>query len=359
MAARRVGVRLGTLAGLALLAGCGAETSSLAREDFDRLRADLLRSQQALQKGQSDLRAEIQQGDARTAQILSDLQQSVARLQGRVDDLNRDGGQIQGRLDELRKRVDLLSLQLDVAGGLGPGGTWPSGGAGGGGTGRSGVPPGGAAGASPASGGPAPGMAAPPGRTPGATGPVLGSESGGRPGGGGGGGGATSGSAVGAGASPPTPPPTGVTAQRGPTAEGTGSDLYQIAYIDYTKGNYNLAIAGFREFLRLSPTSELAEKAQYWIGESHFSQARLLQSRGDKDRAVKEFEQAVQAFRQVYVDHPRGDRVPAAAYKEALSLLEVAQPALAVARLQWLVDSYPYTEEAAKAREDLARIKKQ
>jgi TolA-binding protein len=136
------------------------------------------------------------------------------------------------------------------------------------------------------------------------------------------------------------------------------TDLYQIAYIDYTKGNYALAIAGFREFLRLSPTSELAEKAQYWIAESHFSQGRLFQNRGEKERSVKEFEQAVEAFRRVYVDHPRGDRVPAAAYKEALTRLELSQQELAVGRLQWLVDYYPNTEEAAKAREDLARIRK-
>jgi len=357
--ARNGGQWLGALAAVALVTGCAPETGPLLREDFERLRADLIRSQQVLQKGQTDLRTEFQQGDARTAQTLTEVQRSVARLQSRVDELARDTGQIQGRLDELRKRVDLLSLQLDVTGapaggpsapGKAPGarlsaGPGPPGGPGpastGGGGGVSPLPPG--TGAAPSSGG---------AMTPSAAGTAS----------------SGSGLTAGPGFSPPSSPSSGVaplpaatpapTPQSPTAAAMPGTDLYQIAYMDYTKGNYNLAIAGFREYLRLNPTAELGEKAQYWIGESHFSQGRLLQARGEKDRSLKEFEQAIQAFRQVYVDHPRGARVPAAAYKEALTLVEIGQPALAEARLQWLVDSYPSTEEAAKARDDLTRLKK-
>jgi len=161
-------------------------------------------------------------------------------------------------------------------------------------------------------------------------------------------------------AAPATPSPSATVAQQQrPAPPGAqASDLYQTAYIDFTKGNYNLAIAAFREYIRLYPGTPLAEKAQYWIGESHYSQAKTLQGRGESDRAVQEFERAVQEFRAVAITYPRGDRVPAALYKEALALAELGQLTLAEARLQFLLDQFPSTEEAAQAKDELARIRK-
>jgi TolA-binding protein len=162
--------------------------------------------------------------------------------------------------------------------------------------------------------------------------------------------------AAGGNAGPATPPTT--MAQR-PLPPGTqASDLYQTAYIDFTRGHYNLAVAAFREYLRLYPSTALAEKAQYWIGESHFSLARAHQGRGESDLAVQELERAVQEFRRLVIAYPQGDRVPAALYKEALALAELGQVQLAEARLQFLVDQFPSTEEAAKAKDELARIRR-
>ena len=50
--------------------------------------------------------------------------------------------------------------------------------------------------------------------------------------------------------------------------------------------------------------------------------------------------------------------MPAALYKEALALAELGQVQLAEARLQFLLDQFPGREEAAKARDELARIRK-
>jgi tol-pal system protein YbgF len=148
-------------------------------------------------------------------------------------------------------------------------------------------------------------------------------------------------------------------AQQRPAAPGSqASDLYQTAYIDFTRGHYNLAVAAFREYVRLYPNTPLTESAQYWIGESHFSLARSHQAKGEADRAIPELERAVQEFRKVVIAYPRGDKVPAALYKEALALVELGQLQLAEARLQFLLDQYPSREEAAQARDELARIRK-
>jgi len=167
------------------------------------------------------------------------------------------------------------------------------------------------------------------------------------------------GTPAGSGGAQPAPVPAPATvAQRPATPGAQASDLYQTAYIDFTRGHYNLAIAAFREYVRLYPGTALTEKAQYWIGESHFSLARAHQARGEADRAVQELERAVQEFRRVVIAYPRGDRVPAAIYKEALALSELGQLQLAAARLQFLVDQFPSTEEAAQAKDELARIRK-
>jgi tol-pal system protein YbgF len=134
-------------------------------------------------------------------------------------------------------------------------------------------------------------------------------------------------------------------------------DIYQAAYIDFSKGGYALAISGFREFLRRYPDHELSANAQYWIGEAHLAMARSHVDAGKSEDATKELQQSVQAFRQVLANYSRSDKAPAALYKEALALIELKQPAAAQARLQYLVENFPQAEETPLARERLAGLK--
>jgi TolA-binding protein len=136
----------------------------------------------------------------------------------------------------------------------------------------------------------------------------------------------------------------------------TPQQAYQAAYLDFSKGNYPLAVAGFREFVRRYPDAALADQAQYWVGESLFSQARASLAAGQSDKATRELEQAVQEFRRVSLNYPRGDKVPTALYKEALALLELKQTRLAQTRLQYLLDNFPQSEEAPLAKERLANL---
>jgi len=301
------GWALGALAA-GVLAGCATpEPNPALRDDFARVRADLTRIEQAIQRSQAEVKADLQRADRQSAQTLTEIQRSIAQIGSRLDDLSRDTGRLQGRVDELRRRVDTLALQFEVAG----------------------PPP-------PAGGvrapGPTPAPASPPVEAPRAPTPPA--------------------------ATPGPSPGPATAATPAPGGARQAEDLYQTAYIDYTRGNYNLAVAAFREFIRLYPSTELAEKAQYWIGESHFSLARDFQTKGDRTRATQEFERAVQEFRKVLINYPRGDRVPTAVYKEALALVELGQPTLAEARFQFLVDQFPSTEEAVKAKDELAKLRR-
>jgi TolA-binding protein len=151
----------------------------------------------------------------------------------------------------------------------------------------------------------------------------------------------------------PTPSPSGGARSPG---DGTAQESYKAAYLDFTKGNYTLAIAEFREFVRRHPDASQADGAQYWIGESYFSMGRAAASAGQAEKAREALEQSVQEFRKVFVNYPRGRQVPTALYKEALALVELKQVKVAQARLQYLVDNFPQSEEAPLARERLKNL---
>jgi tol-pal system protein YbgF len=162
----------------------------------------------------------------------------------------------------------------------------------------------------------------------------------------------------------PIPPPARSGAGPGPSVAvvppparsgASAEESYQAAYLDFSKGLYPLAVSGFRDFLRRFPDSPLADSSQYWIGEAYFSMARA--TAGQPEKARENLEQAVQEFRKVVVAYPRGSKVPTALYKEALALVELKQTALAQARLQYLVEHFPQSEEAPLAKERLAGLK--
>jgi tol-pal system protein YbgF len=122
-------------------------------------------------------------------------------------------------------------------------------------------------------------------------------------------------------------------------ASATVEDTFSAAYADYAKGNFALAMAGFQEFLKKYPTSELADNAQYWIADSYYAQ-------GDFESAAAQFDEVAQKY-------PKGDRVPAALLKRALCLIELNRTADGVVLLQHLIQTYPSSEEAALAKQRL------
>jgi TolA-binding protein len=167
---------------------------------------------------------------------------------------------------------------------------------------------------------------------------------------------------TGAGTGPPSPPPHGsemssreATAaappEPRPSSEQATNDLYQTAYLDFSRGNYALAIGGFREFARRHPENEAADNALYWIGESYFGLAHRYRDAGEVERATVALQAAAEEFREVTKRHPYGDKVPAALYREAIVLMELQQPDAARTRLDLLIKKFPRAPEARRARE--------
>jgi tol-pal system protein YbgF len=122
------------------------------------------------------------------------------------------------------------------------------------------------------------------------------------------------------------------------------NQLYDEAAQDLTQGRYSMALKGFRDFVQRFPASELADNAQYGVGECFFAQSM--------------FDSSATEYARVDKDHPDGDRVPAALYKLALSQEKLKQTAEAKKTLNDLVKRYPLSGEAQLARERLGASRK-
>lgn len=116
---------------------------------------------------------------------------------------------------------------------------------------------------------------------------------------------------------------------------GDPEQLFAVAYSDYSHGNYALAISEFQQYVETYPNSEMADNAEYWIGEILYAQKR--------------YEDAIDVFINVYNISPKGDKVAIALYKRALALAEMGRREEAVAQLNALVKGYPKRQESEMA----------
>ncbi len=127
------------------------------------------------------------------------------------------------------------------------------------------------------------------------------------------------------------------TARQRDDTVGLGEDqLYNTAYLDFTRGKYDVAVGEFRRYLASFPQSEVADNAQYWIGECFYSLGTL--------------DSAEAAFRQLITAYPQGNKAPAAEYKLGLVYLGQNRRPEAVNQLRKVVKEYPGTNEAKLAQ---------
>ena len=284
-------------------------TGVATQQDLLQLRTDVTVAQQRAQRALGEAEAALAQAQRRERERDTETERRVAALAQRVEALTASLTTLSNQLDELNGKLDAASRQP-----------------------RAGTPPTSA----PRTAVPAPPTATPSTSTTPSTTP------------------APQDSTTAPATAPPAPPPV---ASRPTTNALQPQDIYQAAYLDFSKGSYALAIAGFREFLRRFPDQTLAGAAQYWIGEAHIALARGYANAGQAPQATEALEQAVQEFRKVLANYPRSDKAPASLYKEALALLELKQTDAAQQRLQYLVETFPQSEESVLARERLAALR--
>ena len=116
-------------------------------------------------------------------------------------------------------------------------------------------------------------------------------------------------------------------------------ELYSQAYADYTRGNYDLAMQGYREYLRYYPDTDLSDNAQYWIGESLY--------------AKRLYAEAVDAWDELVREYPSSDKLPDGRFKRAMALERLGRRREALAEYRAVADRYPNSEAGRKAKERL------
>lgn len=121
-----------------------------------------------------------------------------------------------------------------------------------------------------------------------------------------------------------------------------GQAAYDRGYTLFHQGRYVDAESAFQQFLAAHGTTDLADNAQFWIGEARFARGDL---RG-----------ALAAFRETVSRYPGGNKVPDAALKTADCLRDLGDLDGARKAYEEVIRKYPAAAASAVAEERLLAL---
>ena len=116
-------------------------------------------------------------------------------------------------------------------------------------------------------------------------------------------------------------------------------ELYSQAYADYARGNFDLAIQQYQQYLAAYPETDLSDNAQYWIGECLYSQQK--------------YTEALLAWDELFRRYPGSDKLPDARYKKAAALERLGRRSQALIEYRAVANRYPNSAAGRKAREKI------
>lgn len=125
-------------------------------------------------------------------------------------------------------------------------------------------------------------------------------------------------------------------------AEADPALAYKAAFDELKAGRYAEAKQGFAAFLEAHPEHELAENAQYWLGEVHYVEL--------------DYAAALDAFQRVIEGYPQARKAPDALLKAGYCQYELKRFEAARASLSRVIREYPGSPAAKDAGERLARM---
>lgn len=120
------------------------------------------------------------------------------------------------------------------------------------------------------------------------------------------------------------------------------TEQYDLAIVAYKNEKFEQAIDGFKRFIKEFPKSDLADNAQFWIGESYM--------------ALKQYEQAILAYQEVIKKYPKENKVPNAMLRQAIAFLEINDKTSSKLLLNKLIKEYPKSSEAEIAKTKLKQL---
>ncbi|MBN2062479.1 MAG: tol-pal system protein YbgF [Deltaproteobacteria bacterium] len=119
-------------------------------------------------------------------------------------------------------------------------------------------------------------------------------------------------------------------------------ERYDFALALYKDEKFESAIDGFKRFVDEFPKSDLADNAQFWIGECFM--------------ALKQYEQAILAYQEVIKKYPKENKVPNAMLRQAIAFLEIKDETSSKLLLKKLIKEHPKSSEAEIAKTKLKQL---
>jgi len=139
---------------------------------------------------------------------------------------------------------------------------------------------------------------------------------------------------------------SGRTQTRAAAAKSLSPTEYRSAYVNtlskFQNGQYAEARAGFQELITSSASNDLADNAQYWIGECYYME--------------KKYEEAILAFEKVFTFSDRG-KYDDAQFKLGLCYRKLGNTAKAIDEFERLINYYEDSEWRNQAQNILSKLK--
>ncbi len=130
----------------------------------------------------------------------------------------------------------------------------------------------------------------------------------------------------------------------GPAAKAPSEEaLYNKAKQAFDQGNMAAARKGFEELVHYYPTSQNADNAQFWIGETFFRE--------------KLYEKSILEYQKVIEKYPKGNKVPAALLKQGYAFQSLGDKVNSRLIFEELVRKHPNTSEAKAASDKLKELR--
>jgi TolA-binding protein len=151
-----------------------------------------------------------------------------------------------------------------------------------------------------------------------------------------------------------TPPETGAASVPPATAapppgaaaaaiSASPQQMWDLAFVDYTAGQYDLAVWGYESFIRSFPKDERADNAQVYIATAYLQL-------GNNQKALEAADGAIR-------NYPGGDALPEAYYRKGIALQNLRQLDGARQAYEYIIKAFPDHHAAILARQALDKLK--
>lgn len=124
------------------------------------------------------------------------------------------------------------------------------------------------------------------------------------------------------------------------TAATTSVDcrtLWDDAFKDMYRGQYELAIAGFSDYLKYCPNGDLTDNSQYWIAEAYYE--------------LEQHDKAIAEYTRLLDQYPQSEKRPAAYFKLGRTYEKMADTTKALDNFLILKKDFPESVEYQQVKE--------